>query len=286
MLTFSEMKDAISCFFPNAEFTEEGCFESEDGTIHLQADGYTFCVSTHAKDDKLFKFNNILRQAFVQEYRHMGLEWELVCATHGTEIVSIEKRQKLTTFNDDVAPDEILKKTAMVNWRVEKRLEFSHLMAQLFNKGNFEHIKKVGIARDCPFSNKHYSPVKSEAVCLSDSAWFLALVDHKNRWNATVKTQTVPVSLSYGNFFFTDMFVFDEIPINSVAGLFKPSAKWWLFDQADVDIKKTRERLTEELACMMKRNLEIAVKKVPVDVKTDDDFFDVETESRRNANNS
>lgn len=273
ILNDQELKDLVHSVSPEAEFSNDCRIYKQGSVASMVTSSVIYKIRAFSSDDRAAPFDNIMRQAFVSEYKALGLNFEIYMVNDRNCVYRIEKQQKIRgTQGVDLSSDEILKMTSIINTKVEKRLEFPHLASQILNKGGFDAVDKIGIARDCSFEVADYAIYENNALCLNDSAYFLALIDAQNRWWVDGEEQIIRVKMSYGTFYFANYIgLFDNNKL-AVGNLLKTVSKWWLFPEDSSQILQDRSRLRDELSDMLSDNLEVIITGEFKDLKTYDGF--------------
>ena len=204
--------------------------------------------------DPVSHFELIVQRAFVAEYRAMGIDWSISTMCDGAEEFVVEKRQELNAVNNCDAKD-VLQRSAAIKNRVEKRLEFPSINA-LINRECFRgEVGKIVLARDARFSPADYAIWNNCVVTLATRGWFIALAMPTGEWNTTMRSVTLPVRTTYGDFFFTDHDAF-AYP-QAVGKMFDNVAKWWLFPARVGNMCGVKENLKSKMSNMLQENLHI-----------------------------
>ena len=102
-------------------------------------------------------FNDVVMQAFANEYSKMGLMWEYFSAIVGNKEYRIQKRQKLQVVSTCSNYEDVIIKASKVKRRVEAALEFPQIAHFLKKKDAFENVRKVVLARDCKADFSDYA---------------------------------------------------------------------------------------------------------------------------------
>ena len=246
--------------------------KSGNDCLVVDAGEFVFKIRKEKSKDPEKDFNFIVRQAFAQEYRDLGLTWDIKLSRRASGTCSIEKRTRLELFSEATSRDEVLKKTAEIRRRVENKLEFPRLLAQLRENENFQHIEKVTLAKAEDVDNSNYARFNDDAIALGETCWFIALLEGHGRWVDSISSTVQNVSLSYGDFHFTDADIFGTS--NKLAKVFHVTAKWWMFPISENDVISQRGNLKTELEKMYATNVKILARKYKFPVKTEDDFRD------------
>lgn len=203
-------------------------------------------------------FDELVRCAFVAEFKAMGIEWNTPAV--------------LTSAKDaGLCAQDALRRSLKIVRRVQKRLEFPRLFAQIKQQGNFDGICKMVLANASSMSIENYAVCKGEVLPLMGENWFIALLNSEGVWEPNVLTQAVPVTLSYGNFYFTErkLILTRECAIEKI---FENCSKWWMFPEGVGPVKAYREHLMKEMNVMMKNDIKILYSKKLHEVKTIDNF--------------
>lgn len=254
-------------------------------SLVVEDTNYFYKIKANGTDAKEC-FEEIVLRAFSQVYQELGLDWEVSAVSDGSQDFLVERRQKLKVASaGDFTFEEVLANAAEVKRRVENRLEFPRLLAQLRLSGNFEHIQKIVLARDSEEDYSDYAFYVDNIVPLGNSNYFIALIDALGSWDSGCNAVAVPVNLGYGDFFFTEDRVFDNTEKAAVR-LFEVSPKWWLFPQQGGNIVEVRKQVASQLQQMFENNLKIFYSKKQTDVLIDNDLLNFKEECYRLSLNS
>ena len=251
-----------------------------DNCLVVEDSSYFYKIRPRGEDAKRC-FEEIVLRAFVQVYQEFGLDWEVSAVSDGSQDFLVERRQKLEVASaNNLTFEEVLANGAEIKRKVENRLEFPRLLAQLRLSGNFEHIKKITLARDCEDDFSDYAVYKGQTIFLGTSSWFLALLNEKGSWDSNCNAAAIPVSLSYGDFFFADQRVFDPDE-KAVVRLFEVVPTWWLFSAQAVNIVEARAHVAGDLEQMFSSNVELLFTKKAQKLRVDRDFLNMTGECEK-----
>ena len=267
-----ELKDLIGSVSSEFNFDQECKIERSDDVALVTTPDCVYRIRYFSSDSKIAPFDNVLRQAFVEEYKCYGLEFNLQFVNDGNRVYRIEKQQKFKNLESvELSSGDILRMGATVLFNVERRLEFPHLASQILTKGNFEGVNKIGIARDCPFDCADYAICDNKTLCLNDASFFLSLIDDRSNWFVDSKEQFINVELPYGSFCFANYATCMNGLGARISELDKCVSKWWLFPEDSLDVIETRRKLKEELKAMLSKNVELISSGRLMNLKTDED---------------
>ncbi len=238
----------------------------------------------NTEDAKSF-FEQVVLNAFVSEYKQLGLEWDMFNVRDGEDVYTVEKRPILEVLTPSTFSsfDDVLAKTSDIYRRVENRLEFPVLTAQISQEEQFRSVEKVSLARNCKNDFADYALWQNHVIPLGNSNFFLALLNHNNMYDCCHKSFSSPISLTYGDFYFDNYYFFKNSKTMGRALRKRLSSviKWWLFPSDVADLNEVNNYLDNELKDMYTTNLEILTSKQLHTVKTVDDFDSAFKECRK-----
>ena len=247
----------------------------------IESNDYFFKIRRIDLNDPCLTFEEKIRQAFAQEYRKMGIDWNCLMLENSGDYYSVQRRQKLVVLKNQGADlDHAMKIFSNIKHRVENKLEFPNLYSQVNRNHAFSKTKKIVLARISDDGAEDYAVFDGGVVSLGDSGWFIAFLNEADEWDEELHYADVEVKLSYGDFYFTGLEVINQ-DRTAIGRLFDVINKWWLFPMSNFDITNTRSFLSEELKKMYNINLEMAVSKQLKDVKTNKDYTNMLEESKR-----
>ena len=251
-----------------------------DGCAVVDYGDYVIKIKEIDLNDPLTCFDNFIAQAFAAEYQHMGIEWELSNVSLDGKTFRVEKRQKLELLDSGkMSFEEAVKNSSVLRRRVEKRLEFPRLFAQIHSFKDFEHFNKLVMAREHASDLSDFAIFDGRVVILGQSKWFLGLLNRDSRWG-TVETQRVlPVETNYGKFYFAAQNLF--LKKNAVGSALQDSLKWWLFSSDVGNLESFRLKMYDELKEMATNNLKVLATKKPFVIKSKKDFGNVSSEMKK-----
>ena len=234
---------------------------------------HVYKVRAFSKTDYKYDFFEIVQRAFVKEYVALGLDWSVNVTQTSTIIYNIEKRQKLKLASEaGLTPSEALAESVKIKNKVERQLEFPNIMYELRQYDTFAPVDKVTLARDCDINLSDYAVFDNTVIALGNSNLFLALANPKDDWITRLHIKVVPISFSFGSFFFTEYKTFDRgftIASNTFAG----ANKWWLFNQNKIDLKNLEDYYNNEMSEAHQTNVHILASKQATPVKAGRDFY-------------
>lgn len=217
-------------------------------------------------------FEEIVTQAFVQVYQDLGLDWELYTIEDELGNFLVERRQKLEVFKEgDCSFDELISKSSDVKRLVENKLEFPRLMAQLRLAGKFEHIQKLTLIREAEDDFSDFALFGDNVILLGNSNYFIAPIDARGVWDSNCNAFALRVSLSYGDFFFTDAAIF-EPKTRAAVQLYEVTPKWWMYTPECGDIVESRKLVAADLSQMLADNLKVVSTKKKQSLKINKNF--------------
>ncbi len=251
------------------------------GCCVIETEDFFFKFRNVDINDPSLTFYEMIRQAFAQEYRKMGIVWECSIIEDLGQYYSVQRRQKLSPLTEQrVEFDDAIRSFSEIKHRVENKLEFPLLFSQLRKNSTFCKTNKIVLARRCDDGADDYAVYDDAVVSLGDSGWFLAFLNEDEAWEEQLRCAEVMVELSYGNFCFTrlEMLSQDSVAIEKI---FEKTNMWWLFPSSNFDVRGARMFLVNELQKMYADNLEIAVNKQAKDVKTNSDYTNMLDECKK-----
>ena len=223
-------------------------------------------------------FELILRKAIVDEFCEMGLDWSISAFSNENGLYVVEKRPPLKVVSDsDFSKQEVLKKNSEFVKRIEKRLEFPRIVAQVAM-----HMKTevMSLQRDVAFEFSDFAILGGNIVPLGNSNYFITFLHYDGSWNYEASSKIIRVTTSRGDFHLSRMKLFKPGSI-AIEKTHESSWKWWLFDDSNGDVETAQEELINESLAMFETNLQIVTKKELRDVKTLDDYFSMTKECER-----
>ena len=236
--------------------------------------------------DPQLVFEDIILHAFAQEYKKMGISWDISCVNHEGRTYRIEKREKLHVLQEsELSFEEILEKSYSLKLRVEKKLGFPRLLSYIRGNENFEHVRKFILMRDAKNDFSDYALYGNEIVFLGESKWFIAPVDYKGEWIDSLNGQIVPVDVGYGKYFFARYNSFKSKHSSgetrvATSKAFEISPKWWLYDSVSGDIESAFNGLQDEYESLLSINAKLLTTKVKKDIKTEESLSDMATQCK------
>lgn len=265
-------------------FIDKDSFEiikSREDCVVLRSAGYYFKIVKINKGDQRHHFEQFVRNAISQEMSSRGIEWEFFTFSENGHDFFVEKRQQLKLISpSDLPMEEVVGKSKKFQSKVEKRLEFPRLFAQAHNYFKDFEVKKIVLAHDVPFDYEDYAWFNGEIVSLSSTRFFLTFVSQDGKWADSLTAEVVPVILSFGNFYLAKHNIFTDAD-QSIAGLFEPTSRWWLFDQEVADLAGAKSVLLDELKDMFSANLKIVATKEKQSVYSSEIYGNMLTECER-----
>lgn len=241
------------------------------GCLVLEDSDYFYKIKAKRVSQKS-AFEEIVTQAFVQVYQDFGLDWELYTIEDELGNFLVERRQKLEVFKEgDCSFDELISKSSDVKRLVENKLEFPRLMAQLRLAEKFEHIQKLTLIREAEDDYSDFAVYENNVILLGNSNYFIAPIDARGVWDSNCNAFALRVSLSYGDFFFTDAAIF-EPRTRAAVQLYEVTPKWWMYPPECGDIVESRKLVTADLSQMLADNLKVVSTKKKQSLKINKNF--------------
>ena len=228
-----------------------------------------------------YQFDVIVKQAFADVHRELGIDWEVFLERHGDALFLVEKREKLQICDElSLSLEDCMKESSKLTRRVEEKLEMRLLLAQVRQNEAFRNIRKIKLARDREDALDDFAIHDGSIVILGDTGWFLALVNADGKWENALFSDAVEVNLTFEDFFFANQGVFNEAD-QAIASIYEVTQRWWLFPKAGIDFFATRCHLKLELENMLKTNAKILSQKTNIPVKDDTSYFSFMKETEK-----
>ena len=234
-------------------------------------------VKVHLVDggDPRIDFRTIVLAAFAEEYRRMGIAWDVEVVNddvYGTMI--IERREKLQVLSDaDTSIDEAFRSASKTTRRVERKLGFAKLTAQVLQMFGIDSLSRIIIARNAEASVEDFASKNGNVVSLGSSELFLATINN-NDWASNLPQVVGKVSLNCGDFIFAPDNMFDNR--EDVAGtLFRSTSRWWCFSLDVSGVLEARNQHFQSMEKMFSTNAAILNSRLPEPVITEKDFSSV-----------
>lgn len=225
-------------------------------------------------------FKVIVARGFAKEYQDLGIDWDISFVENNGRKFQVERRQKLEVLNpEDISIEEAFKASSVVRKKVEKRLEFPRLFAQIHSSEGFKSFSKLVLGLSHRNEISDFAVFGNQVIVLGESSMFLALLDEDGEWQTTPSQRVVPVSLKSGEFWFADYNLFARK--NALGSCLTDCLKWWLFPKNVGDIGQLRDQLYKELENMFTSNLKVLTTKEPRESKTRSDFGNVFEEMKK-----
>ena len=221
------------------------------------------------KDDPLVFFELILKDAFAKEFNEVGIYWQHFIKTDDEHRYSIEEHQKLKPLTPAVCSlENAQKQAAIFTNRVERRLGFAQLSAQLKQHFGIESVEKVCIARNALPKYEDFAIFENNIIPINTSNFFLAIINSAGKWNFSVKADAFSVNLKSEEFVFAPKEVITD-NTELALKLLSTRTKWWLFSKIDGEkIIAERMMMAAELEKINSANMNILATKKPIPVKS------------------
>lgn len=251
----------------------------QEGNCAVFESETSFCKIRRLNDaDPIAPLENLIRNAFAQEYRKMGLSWDNYMFANNGSCFNVQVREKLQVVkNSERSFEEVIRESSNVKFRVQKRLEFPVLTQQIYASGVFDELYKLELVRNVKDDFSDYAWFNDEVIFLGDSNWVIVLVGNGGKVIGGQSTQCVPVSLSYGDFYFSSFGAFDDS--STVAeDLFDIANNWWLFSLEEGGMNRAREKALDGMEEMLKTNAKILAKKTAMPTATRASFGNMRQE--------
>ena len=204
--------------------------KNENLCATLETPSYFFKIREFPTDDARVYFDCIIGEAFAEEYRRMGIEWEFLTKQLDDGFYEIEKRQKLkflapTQFSLEEAVEECEKTTA----KIERKLGFSDAVRQIRKEVKFKDVKRIFIRRNNDPSFDDYASLNGKNVCLGTSKRYLALADAEGNLLKDKENMVKMVNLNFGKCCFSSL----SATRGDKKGRhhFSNDGRWWLFSE-------------------------------------------------------
>ena len=231
-------------------------------------------------DDQLTCFDTFVVQAFATEYQQMGIDWELSNVTIDGKTFRVEKRQKLELLDSSkISYEEAVIESSILRRRVEKRLEFPRIFAQIHAVRGFKHFNKLVMARKHASDLSDFAIFDGQVVILGESNWFLGLLKHDSQLSTVDTQRVVPVETKYGDFYFAVQGLFKRS--SAIGSALQSRFNWWLFSNEVCDLDSFRKHMYVELEEMATNNLKVLATKSHQALKTRRDYGNVYAEMKK-----
>ena len=262
--------------------TREASVVKENETCSVFEDSSHFWKIIKINEENLaYRFDVIVKQAFAEVHRGLGIGWEVFLERNPEGLFLIEKREKLQTCDSlSFSLEDCLKNSLKITHRVEEKLRMRLLLAQIRQSVAFRNIRKIGLVRYHEDELEDFAIFGDSTLILGDSGWFLALLNRDGKWENALLSEAVEVSLEAGDFCFASQGTFDEND-QAIASIYEITQKWWLFPKDGTDVFATRSHLKLELEDMLKTNAKILSQKTDISVKDETSYFSFQEESAK-----
>ena len=239
--------------------------------------------------DHSSRFREVVNDAYAQEYRKLGIDWEHFIIKVGSAHFSIERREKLRMLDEtEMSIEEAIKKFSLITRRVERKLGFAGIFSQIMQNENFHDIRKLALinSREIDISDYVTDP-SGYVVNLKTSGWFLALIGKEGTW-ATKKTATfMPVKCMSHDFVFMPNGVNVECERTSIKNsISEVSQDWWL---ADIDVETIKNywiKTEADVESYYSHNVSTLMKENPTKICVQDSFGNLLKTSESRSKNS
>ena len=224
-------------------------------------------------DPNIF-YEKVVLQAFAEVYNEMNLEWEFFVANDETATYYVEKREKLKVLRPcDCSLETAVEQSAKVVRKVEKKLGFSQLTAQVVQAMGPGCCQRVCIARDCELSLDDFALTPSgNIVSLGDTKMFLSLIKDDGTWNYNVVSSLFKVEIKHKSYYFAPQKIRTK-KHKFVEKISSPNERWWLFSaEVGEKIQAQRNALIQEVEHEFSTNVKILSLKKPIFVKSREEY--------------
>lgn len=261
-------KQALSCLkLPTFEVVKE-----TKNTVVLETTSNFIKVHLVDAQDPRIEFRHIVLSAFAEEYRQMGIDWEVQFVTDDVfGALIVERREKLQVLTEaDATVGKALKSVAKTTRKVERKLGFPKLTAQVAQMLGVDSLSKIIIARNTESTIDDFAMKNGQIVSLGSSELFLATINN-DEWASNLPQVVGKVSLNCGAFIFAPDNMFDDR--EDVAGtLFRSISMWWCFSLDVAGVLDARKQHFKSMEKMFSTNAKILHSKKPEHVATESDF--------------
>ena len=261
-------KQALSCLkLPAFEVVKE-----TKGTVVLETNNEFIKVHLVDAQDPRIEFRHIVLSAFAEEYRQMGIDWEVQFVTDDVfGALIVERREKLQVLTEaDATVGKAFKSVAKTTRKVERKLGFPKLTAQVAQMLGVDSLSKIIIARNAESTIDDFAMKNGQVVSLGSSELFLATINN-DEWASNLPQVVGKVTLNCGDFIFAPDNMFDDR--EDVAGtLFRSIAMWWCFSLDVAGVLDARKQHFKSMKKMFSTNAKILCSKKPEHVATECDF--------------
>lgn len=242
----------------------------EDNLVLFDGEHY-FKITKFKTEDPTLPFNLKILETLAEVHREIGVDWSFETFLEEDFCWAIEKRPKLHVLHEgEIEKSDLLRRTCFVRNKVEKRLEFPRLTAQIDSNSTDGRSAKMVIARDVDFEFEDYAIFGDHILWLGQTNMFLALIGADGKWNKTLHSRTEKVKTSYGDFYFSDFDTFNyECAIDRI---YVCIAKWWLFPTSIGDLCARKKSLEKEYAKMLSDDLRVLIFKQPIALREQQEF--------------
>lgn len=248
--------------------------------VVLESDSYYYKIHQIEAENPIQFFEMIVIETFAEEFRRIGLDWEVFREQFGGVQVLTEKRQKLELLSEEkIEFSDAMKKVSEITVSVEKKLGLPLLTAQIRQNGKFQNVKNVVLARDCEETVDDFAIFGDDVIPLGNSNLFLALVGFSGNWERFNFSTVEEVALPRGDFYFANQNIFKEVD-QAISSVFEVTPKWWLFPLSAGNVIETTDRLRDELKEMLRTNSKILATKKKITVKEQSQFGNMSQECR------
>ena len=233
----------------------------------LETQNHFIRVQIRDLNDPCVGFEQVLANAYAEEFRSFGIDSEFIFEIQNDEILLIEKTQKLQILKpEDMSLGEAKRRASFVTKNVEMRLGFPELVAQCKQNLGIEQVERIRIARDAPLKFSGFANFEGKVIPVNNTRQFLAIMDASGRWNSGVLSDCFQVDTNFGKFVFAPK-KFPQSDDEFSLRLFESTSQWWLFpSEVGEEYVNKRAIAEDDLSQMNEANLKILndQKKCPV----------------------